>query len=307
MDRSTVVPIGAHTPHPIAHDAGDALASSRSAIDSASAAGADADTTRAPSAALSRSADEAEIGRLRARVRELAAEVVRAQESAQRHLAQELHDSAGAELTATRFALANLETWLPADAPAQCSASLAVAKSSLDAVSDATRGTIDALHAPSLDSGIVHALSHWTRSFATRTGLRTSFVCAADARLTHLPRDAALAIFRAAQEALNNVAKHAHASGADVRIESDAEYLTLVVADDGIGLPRGAARGERHFGLAGIRARCDAYDGELDILRTSRSKQIARNARPGTAIHARFAWRALLAPQSGLRRHAALS
>ncbi|CAB3765985.1 sensor histidine kinase [Paraburkholderia solisilvae] len=303
MDRSTVVPIGAHTPHPIAHDVGNALAASRSADERAPAAGADAAATGAPS----RVAAEAEIDRLRARVRELAAEVVRAQETALRHLAQELHDSAGAELTATRFALANLETWLPADAPAQCSASLAIAKDSLDAVSDATRGAIDALHAPSLDSGIVHALSQWTRSFATRTGLRTGFVYAADARLTYLPRDAVLAVFRVAQEALNNVAKHARASGADLRIETDAEYLTLVVADDGIGLPRGAACGERQFGLAGIRARCDAYDGELAILRTSRSKQIARNARPGTTIHARFAWRALLAPESGLRRHAALS
>jgi two-component system, NarL family, sensor histidine kinase UhpB len=277
MDTSTVVPIGAHAEH-------------------------------------------AEIARLRERVSELAAEVVHAQEAVRRHLAQELHDSAGAELTGARFALANVQTWLPADAPAQCVASLAVAHRSLDAVSDATRHVLDELHAPSFESGIVHALSQWTGSFAARTGLRTSFVCAADARLTRLPGDAALAVFRVAQEALNNVAKHARASSADVRIETDAEHLILVVADDGIGLSRAAGklasnlaanRRERRFGLSGMRARCEAFDGEFVIatpLRPKKHKKHARGALPGTALHARFAWRALLATnQPDARRHAARS
>ncbi|GAB7526913.1 sensor histidine kinase [Paraburkholderia sp. 2C] len=277
MDTSTVVPIGAHAEH-------------------------------------------AEIARLRERVRELAAEVVHAQEAVRRHLAQELHDSTGAELTGARFALANVQTWLPTDAPPQCTAALAVAGRSLDAVSDATRHAIDELHAPSLESGIVHALSQWTGSFAARTGLRTSFVCAADARLTRLPGDAALAVFRVAQEALNNVAKHARASGADVRIETDAEHLILVVADDGIGLSRAAGkltsnlaanRRERRFGLSGMRARCEAFDGEFVIatpLRPKKPKKHARGALPGTALHARFAWRALLATnQPDARRHAARS
>jgi two-component system, NarL family, sensor histidine kinase UhpB len=235
-----------------------------------------------------------------------------------RHLAQDLHDSAGAELTAARFALANLETRLPADAPPQCAASLAVANRSLDAVSDATRHAIDELHAPSFESGIVHTLSQWTGSFAARTGLRTSFVCAADARLTRLPGDAALAIFRVAQEALNNVAKHARALSADVRIETDAEHLILVVTDDGIGLARAtgkraAAKRERScFGLSGMRARCEAFDGELAIANASRPKKQAKHAKhtkralPGTALHARFAWHALLAAtQPDVRRRAA--
>ena len=64
---------------------------------------------------------------------------------------------------------------------------------------------------PSLEAGIVGALAHWTGDFAARTQLRTSFVCAADVRLTRLPADAALAVFRVAQEALNNIAKHARA------------------------------------------------------------------------------------------------
>ncbi|MFW2362088.1 sensor histidine kinase, partial [Burkholderia pseudomallei] len=53
--------------------------------------------------------------RLGARVAQLSAELVAADESARRHLAGELHDGLGADLTAARFALANVETWLPDD------------------------------------------------------------------------------------------------------------------------------------------------------------------------------------------------
>ncbi|MBN3807030.1 histidine kinase, partial [Paraburkholderia sp. Ac-20336] len=99
MDSSTAVPFNAQPASPAARDGVDA-----------------------PSRAAVR-----ELEQLRARVRELSAELVQAQESARRHVARELHDGVGAELTATRFALAGIETWLPADAPPQCSAALAVA------------------------------------------------------------------------------------------------------------------------------------------------------------------------------------
>ncbi|HEX7934690.1 MAG TPA: histidine kinase, partial [Paraburkholderia sp.] len=104
MDTSTVVPFTAPGSAPFPRAADDASAASASA--------------------------ERELARLRARVRELSAELIQAQEAACRHVARELHDSVGAELTATRFALAGVETWLPADAPAQCPAALAVANRS---------------------------------------------------------------------------------------------------------------------------------------------------------------------------------
>ncbi|CAH2911444.1 MAG: sensory histidine kinase in two-component regulatory system with UhpA, regulates uhpT expression [uncultured Paraburkholderia sp.] len=255
---------------------------------------------------------ERELARLRARVRELSAELVRAQEAACRHVARELHDGVGAELTATRFALAGVETWLPAEAPAQCSAALAVANRSLDAVCAATRQAVAELHTPALEAGIVGALAQWTGDFAARTQLRTSFVCAADLRLTRLPADAALAIFRVAQEALNNIAKHARAESAEVRIETSRRHLTLIVADDGVGVSRNAHRRSGHFGLSGMKARCAAFDGTLRVTarrgeqpgssQTRRGEREGAGAR-GTLVRARFAWDAMLAEAqpAGLR------
>jgi signal transduction histidine kinase len=275
MDTSTVVPFSAHIPPSLAH-------------------------------AAPQSAAERELEQLRARVRELSAELVQAREAACRHVARELHDGVGAELTATRFALAGVETWLPADAPPQCAAALAVANRSLDAACAASHQAVAELHAPSLEAGIVGALAHWTGDFATRTQLRTSFVCTADVRLTRLPADAALAVFRVAQEALNNIAKHARAESADVRIETGRRHLTLIVSDDGIGMTRNARSRRGHFGLSGMQARCAAFEGTLHV---SARRVVSRRgesdkASRGTLVRARFAWDAMLASARGAERRA---
>lgn len=275
MDTSTVVPFSTHNPP-------------------------------APAYAAPQSAAERELARLRARVRELSAELAQAQEAACRRVARELHDGVGAELTATRFALAGVETWLPANAPPQCAAALAVANRSLDAVYAASRQAVAELHAPSLEAGIVGALAQWTGDFAARTNLRTSFVCAADVRLTRLPTDAALAVFRVAQEALNNIAKHARAESADVRIEAGRRHLTLIVSDDGIGVTRNARSRRGHFGLSGMQARCAAFDGTLRISaqRGASSRGDSGKAPRGTIVRARFTWDAMLAFAPGAERRA---
>jgi signal transduction histidine kinase len=251
---------------------------------------------------------ERELARLRARVSELSAELVQAREAACRHVARELHDGVGAELTAMRFALAGVETWLPADVPHQCADALAVANRSLDAAYAASRQAVAELHAPSLEAGIVGALAHWTGDFATRTHLRTSFVCAADVRLTRLPADAALAVFRVAQEALNNIAKHARAESADVRIETSRQHLTLLISDDGVGLARKAGNARGHFGLSGMQARCAAFDGTLRVsarrASSRRNESDSGHASRGTLVRARFAWNAMLSQAPRPERHA---
>jgi signal transduction histidine kinase len=304
MDTSIVIPINANTPPPGARDALGIAAPDLSSDVSSRAVSLTAPLYQpnddAPLAA------GRELARLRARVRELAGELAHAQEAARRHLARELHDGVGAELTATRFALASVDTWLPADAPAQCAAALDVANRSLDAVCEATRRAVAELHGPQLDAGIVGALSQWVEDFAGRAGLRTSLICAADVRLTCLSADAALAVFRVAQEALNNVAKHAQASGADVRLETSRRYLTLIIVDDGSGLPSRRRQRPGHrgcFGIAGMRARCETFDGKLRVAGGGAGHSGKSKHARGTTVSARFAWDAMLtAVPSAARR-----
>jgi signal transduction histidine kinase len=76
-------------------------------------------------------------------------------------------------------------------------------------------------------------------------------------------------LFRATQEALSNVARHAAATTVRVRLTNGARRITLEITDDGTGLPAGfdLARAERdgHLGLAGIRERIGALGGTADI------------------------------------------
>lgn len=247
------------------------------------------------------------------RVRELAAELSHAREQMKRHVARELHDGLGAELTAARFALANVEHALASGRDvSDAAAALTLARQSLDAACEAGRRLINELHAPNVEGGIVAGLAEWTRAFAERTGLATSFVCAADVRLTQLPPDAALAVMRVAQEALNNVAKHAKATRADIGIQTDAKRLTLVIEDDGCGMPPRARRAgapssvsERGFGLPGMRARCESFGGVLRIASRLRDEgagpwhgawpetDAASAAQSGTTVRAHFLWAAM--------------
>ena len=229
-----------------------------------------------------------DVAELDARVRELSRELAYAEEGERVRLAQELHDELGAHLTAARLAAARIETWLPADAPSACAQALAALCAALDSVCDASRWLVDERHAPQLDGGLVPALSRWTTQFSARTQLRTSFVCAADVRLTQLTRDATHAIYRVAQEALNNVAKHANASGVMLSLACDANTLVLEVRDDGIGLARGVRAKPGHHGLSGMRARCEAFGGTLRLAGGS-----GRGGDRGTTITASFAWKAL--------------
>jgi two-component system, NarL family, sensor histidine kinase UhpB len=284
MDTSIVVPVNLHAVS-LSPEAGEALPPSFDPLVEVRAA------AKVSAAALStESPDPAEVAELRERVRALAAALVSAQEAAHRHIARELHDSAGAELTGAHFSLAGIDTWLPADAPPQCVDALAAAQRSLQAVCETTRRIVADLHGPTLERGLVNALSRWTREFASRTGLRVSLTSAADRRLARLPADAALAVFRVAQEALNNVAKHAKASAADIVIDNSDDFLTLIVKDDGIGNVERRRNGQ--FGIGGMRARCEAFDGAFQI---DLAKPGERRPRHGTTVRATFAWRTLLA------------
>ncbi|MFD1558781.1 sensor histidine kinase [Paraburkholderia silviterrae] len=253
---------------------------------------------------------------------------VHADEVARHRLAQELHDSVGAELAATRIALANVHTWLPADAPPQCTEALALVRGSLDCAGDALRRVLDGLYAPELDAGLAAALASWTRGFASRTGLAARFTARSttrstppstsrstagapatthttgfsrddEARLARLPAEAALALFRVAQEALTNVARHARATRIEVWLTSTPRELIVSVIDDGVGLSREAARrarrqcgqaahnGESHangrsaYGIAGMRERCAAFGGTLRTAPARHALSASQNTQAG--------------------------
>jgi signal transduction histidine kinase len=80
-----------------------------------------------------------------------------------------------------------------------------------------------------------------------------------------LGKDAAICLFRVAQEALNNVTRHAGASAASVTLRRMDDGLLLAVRDDGIGFDASNPKRSRSLGLASMRERVELVNGSLDI------------------------------------------
>jgi signal transduction histidine kinase len=122
---------------------------------------------------------------------------------------------------------------------------------------------------PSLldDLGLLPALRSLVADFSERSGIRTGL--AVPSTLPPLSREAELALFRALQEALSNVLRHAQARTVDIGISIDAAGVRLQVSDDGKGLPHGVSPEtlelQGHMGLAGMRERITALGGTVRL------------------------------------------
>jgi signal transduction histidine kinase len=115
------------------------------------------------------------------------------------------------------------------------------------------------------DLGLLPALRSLVAEFSERSGMRVGL--AAPATLPPLSEQAELALFRALQEALSNVLRHAEARSVDIGISVSRDGVLLEVRDDGRGLTADATPEllERagHMGLAGMRERIGALGGTV--------------------------------------------
>jgi signal transduction histidine kinase len=189
-------------------------------------------------------------------------------EAETRRLARELHDEAGQMLVAVHLAIDSLAARVGSDAGElleRARAGLREVEAQLRRISHEMR--------PSLldDLGLAPALRFLADGVARRTGLTVRVEGTTGGRLS---RPMEVAIYRVAQEALNNAVRHAGAREVVLHLTRGRELLEFVVADDGCGFdpdrlpPDG---GERGLGLHGIRERLGPLGGTLEI----------RSARPG--------------------------
>src|SRR5947209_2111411 len=186
--------------------------------------------------------------------------IAREQEAERARLARELHDGTAQEL-------AGLIT-LTAVVDRQMNGGSAEARHTLDLLrkqaEDAYQGVRRASHAlrPLMldDFGLVPTLRRYLEGFESSTGIAVEYI--AD-DVGPLPDDVELALFRVAQECLENVRKHSGAPSVRLEVRRSAEGLTLSVADTGRGMPEG---GERGMGLAGMRERIEAVGGLMSVL-----------------------------------------
>ena len=193
-------------------------------------------------------------------------------EEERRRLSRELHDETAQVLSAVKMQLGVLAESLDTGERAR----LVRAQSLLDDGIRGIRHVTDALR-PSLldDLGMVPALRSLVDAFRNGSDLKVSFDAAT--LLPKLSDEAELALFRALQEGLSNVARHAEAKRVDVALHIRDGAVELLVSDDGKGIdPEILGRRERegHMGIAGMRERLNALGGSVEL----------RNASPGTLL-----------------------
>ena len=195
--------------------------------------------------------------RLETERREATGRVLRAQEDERLRIAQELHDQVGQELTAVLLGLSRLSAQAP---PGLEESVLAVQDVVRDSLEDVRRIAIE-LRPEALDElGLPSALAVLADRFAQQLGLEI----AEDLPLSlpPLPPEVELVVYRVAQEALTNVARHSASSQAEMTLECDLDRLVLIVRDDGLGLAPGHTPGT---GMRGMRERATLIGAQLEI------------------------------------------
>lgn len=198
---------------------------------------------------------------------ELLDRVISAQEDERKRIARELHDEAGQTLTALALNLAELEEALPVD---QKKAEHMIEQSKVlaDRLLAEIRRLISDLRPMVLDElGLIPALRNYGKSFSQLVGLDIQIRAGTPVKRLDLLIETAL--YRIAQEALNNVAKHAHASKAAVYLSVDDSRVIISIEDNGKGFDvQDILRSRDHsrsLGLLGMQERVQLLGGIFRI------------------------------------------
>ena len=180
-------------------------------------------------------------------------------------MAAELHDGPIQGLTRLGLSLERGQLRLRRGQLEEGRQLLTDAQTALSGEVQSLRRIMATLRPPVLEErGLVSALSDYVEVVRQQAGISCTLAAKLPARL---PEDHEIVLYRVAQEALTNVARHARASSARVELTETAEAVVLEVYDDGVGFDPTAEQqgGLDHFGLAGMRERVELAGGTWTV------------------------------------------
>jgi PAS domain S-box-containing protein len=202
-----------------------------------------------------------------AALRKLSGRLLGIQDQERRRIARELHDSLGQYLAGLKIAV---EMLLASPSPEKQKVLLAECSDILEKSISETRTLSHLLHPPLLDeAGFASAARWFATGFSQRSGISVHLEIPED--LPRLSEAVEIALFRVLQEALTNVHRHSRAGSAEIKLELDAEQVTLEITDHGRGMPSQVLQqlqddgGKLGVGLAGMRERIHELSGKFDV------------------------------------------
>ncbi len=197
----------------------------------------------------------------RARLSERARRLATVEE--RNRLAREIHDTLAQGLAAIVLHLESADALLEAN-PTRAQAGLRRALELTRANLDEARRSVVGLRArPLQDQTLPAAIGALVGAFSEEHGVHVGWRHAGPAE--RLPAHVELAVYRIAQEALANIARHAQASRARVELDITDSELRLRVSDNGVGFDPAQECEPGHFGLVGMTERAHLLGGALDI------------------------------------------
>jgi signal transduction histidine kinase len=203
---------------------------------------------------------------LQEQLRHLSHQILSAQEDERKKISRELHDVIAQALTGINVRLATLKKEASLNTKGlerNIAQTQRVVVKSTNIVHQFARELRPAVLD---DLGLIPALHSFMKNFTSRTGVRTWLT--AFAGVEELDTNKRTALFRIAQEALTNVARHARATRADVTIEQRDNFICMTIKDDGrsFQLQRVMnSKGRKCLGLIGMRERAEMVGGHIEI------------------------------------------
>jgi len=196
------------------------------------------------------------------RIAELSAHLLRAQEEERKRISRELHDATGQQLMVIRLYLGMLDG--STENVTEVKKKIGETVDVVDQTIEGIRRIIAKLSPLVLEElGLIAAIRKEAKDFTKRTGVRTR-VAVSDS-VGRLSSQTETAVYRVVQEALHNVAKHAEAKNVTVQMARDADLISLVIQDDGVGITHGPVVG-RNFGLSGMTERVAMLGGTAKVV-----------------------------------------
>lgn len=206
-----------------------------------------------------------ELDRRTKELERLSARMVEQHEEERRRVSLELHDQTAQVWAAVKMQLGLVREMAPTQWAPRIERVLDLVDSGIRSIRSITTN----LRPPLLDDlGLVPALRALVQAFGEQSGGGLAISFEAPTVLPHVSSEAGLALFRALQEALSNVARHSGATSADVRLSVANGELTLVVRDNGRGFPAPGTLPPHpapSYGLSGLRERISAVHGSVTL------------------------------------------
>jgi PAS domain S-box-containing protein len=206
---------------------------------------------------------EEELKRSFEETRQLASHLQNVREEERIHIAREIHDELGQQLTGLKMDVHSLNKQLANQENEKVKTKLTDILELTDEIVKSVRSISSNLRPSVLDDlGLIAALEWQSQEVEKKSEIRVDFLC--EQQDIELPLNIVTGVFRIYQEALNNAVKHSNAYNIFSRLKLKNNLLTLEITDDGKGMNQ-ESDSKKTFGLLGIKERVYIMNGKFEM------------------------------------------